>query len=443
MLLLIDQFNKGARLLWNSLTLAGYKLPAVAVQYDGFLPEGMVSPYQYYIGTDPVREKRTPLYFDRLSVPEFQELTSTSAMGEIRDYEELRAKVFYAEPKHRRFVKIVDWLDRNGKTVCSDHYDQYGYRFAQTILDGDQHMALKSYYDRSGREVIVENFLTGDILLTENGKTVHFRTKSDFVVHFLRKMGYGLDRILYNSLSTPFFVADKVKGESEGCNLLFWQEPIGQELPGNMKAILGKGAGNTGTILIQERRAWTRIQELPVDQKRFRRLGYLYPFGKRERKGHRALILTNSDQIEKLETIVQGLPELPVSIAAVTEMSAKLLAMERYPNVSLYPAASPEAIAKQLAECDLHLDVNHGNELMNAAAAAFEAEQLIFAFENTVHNRTYICPENIFKPEEAEGMIGRLQLVLNDGKAFEEALLRQHEFAFAATEADYREVIGE
>ncbi|MDS2577582.1 accessory Sec system glycosylation chaperone GtfB, partial [Streptococcus pneumoniae] len=105
--------------------------------------------------------------------------------------------------------------------------------------------------------------------------------------------------------------------------------------------------------------------------------GYHYQFKRDNFLRRDALILTNSDQIEQVEAIVEALPDVTFRIAAVTEMSSKLLDMLRYPNVVLYQNASPQKIQELYQLSDIYLDINHSNELLQAVRQAFEHNLLI------------------------------------------------------------------
>ena len=447
MILLMEQIGEDAANLIYSLDTADYAYEAVSINYDGFLPDGAVSPYAYYVfgGRDTPDESVKPLYFDRLPVPALWEIESSNNSGELFDYEQLRARIFYATPKENRFVRIVDWLDKNGKVRFSDHYDKYGRFFARTVLDRNQKPVHKSYFDRQGREVITENLLTGDIILTEKGRNAFFHTKSDFVVHFLTHSGRKLDRVLFNSLSVPFFAAEKlrVKRPELTRNVLFWQEPIGDDIPGNMKTILEGGTGGVETIAVQKKDAAEKIRRLPVDQKRFCPLGYIYPHERTNTGTAQALVFTNSDQIEKLGELADALPEVQFHIGAITEMSSKLMAFERRPNVTLYPTIEDPTVKKLWNRCDLYLDINHGGEILSAVRTAFVYDQLIFGLESTLHNRRFTAPENIFTPDNYGAMADRIRAVLHDGEEMKRALTAQREHAFAASAEDYRRVLGQ
>lgn len=444
MILLIDRLDENAERLIYSLAVSEYEFQTVVIQYDGFLPEYAVSPYGYFIYGDEEPDDIRPLYFNQVDLPEYWEIQSNNSSGEIYDYEELRARLFYAEPKNKRYIRIIDWLDKENTVRCSDHFDKYGHRFAQTILDKKGKPVHKTYYDVAGREVITENLLTGDIILTESGQNLFFHTKSEFIVYFLRKLDLEIDRILYNSLAVPFFTVDKYCTEVRGLahNVLFWQEPVGNDIPGNMKAILERNTAGTDVIAVQSAEAYGRICQMGIDQSRFCSLGFIYPQNRQNEGTANALVFTNSDQVEKLQELAEAVPEVQFHVGAITEMSSKLLLMAGLPNVKLFPAISEEEIQKLWAECDIYLDINHGGEILSAVSGAFANDCLILAFDNTLHNKKLVSPANLFKPEEYRKMAEKLQEVIRDKGCMDRELEMQRAHAQAAAPEDYRKVLG-
>ncbi len=150
-------------------------------------------------------------------------------------------------------------------------------------------------------------------------------------------MGYDKRRLLINSLSTPFFVSCGLTGQA-GQDLLFWQEPVGDEIPGNMQIILKRQAGRTGTVYVQKKQAYDKLLALGADPQIVQEKGFVYPFQRKNLHRPEALICTNSDQIEHCGELVSALPQMQFHIAALTEMSSKLLSLGSCPNVHLYPA---------------------------------------------------------------------------------------------------------
>ena len=444
MIFLTEQLNDDSTRLAVSLDAAGYDYQAVVINYDGFLPDEAVSPYGYFV-SGGVKPQGKPLYFDKLAIPELWEIESSNAGGELYEYEQLRAKLFYVEPKEKRFIRIVDWMDKNGKVRFSDHYDKYGRRFAQTILNRDQKPVHKTYFDAEGREVITENLLTGTIILTWQGREMFFKAKSDFVVFYLEQCGIETGRILLNTLSVPFFVADKLKARHPELthNILFWQEPVGDDIPGNMKAILSGGTGGIEKIVVQRIDAAEKIASLPVDQSRFARLGYIYDVEGENHASPEALIFTNSDQIEHLEELVDRLPEVHFHIGAITEMSSKLMSFDRRNNVTLYPIISDRNVSELREKCDFYLDINWGGEILTAVRNAFLDNQVILAFAQTIHAPTFIAPENIFDSSEWEKLADCLQSLVGNAEAVNAALAAQSVHANVAEPEDYRAVINQ
>jgi hypothetical protein len=134
-------------------------------------------------------------------------------------------------------------------------------------------------------------------------------------------------------------------------------------------------------------------------------------------------------------------------IAAVTEMSSKLLTLLSYPNVVLYQNASPQKIRELYQLSDLYLDINYGNELLDAARQAFEHNMLILAFDQTAHNRLYTAPEHLFDVQAVGDMIVRIQEALSSLDKMGQALGHQGRHANYVDLATYQErmerIIGE
>lgn len=82
-------------------------------------------------------------------------------------------------------------------------------------------------------------------------------------------------------------------------------------------------------IVIQSYEAYANAMRLLTDeeQKQVSFLGFMYPLKETEKLHNQALILTNSDQIEALESLVTSLPNLTFNIGALTEMSSDLINM--------------------------------------------------------------------------------------------------------------------
>ena len=63
-------------------------------------------------------------------------------------------------------------------------------------------------------------------------------------------------------------------------DVLFWQEPIKGDIPGNMQRILKGEASRTGKIMVQKKHAYDRLLKLGASPEIVHSLGFIYPFRK-------------------------------------------------------------------------------------------------------------------------------------------------------------------
>ena len=443
-MLLMDNFGQESRKLYESFRKIGADCPVAVIEDDGFLPEDVMSVYGFFLGdfrNMPGGLGRSR-YFNEIKVPAYWEISGNNNSGKVSDLYRERGKIFYAEPTHKRRVKVVDWYDEKGTVRSSDHYNRYGVLYARTIFNARGQKVNKSYFDAAGREAIVENYVTQDIILNEGGKVRIFRNRTEFTLHFLEKAGLTGKRIFFNSLSIPFFVSERLEGTSEKGDILFWQEPVYDAIPGNMQIILRGESKRTGRILVQKRASYEKLMQLGADPAVVHQLGYVYPFARENRHGKNVLICTNSENVAHCHKIVKALPELHFHIAAITEMSAKLLSVGTYENVTMYPGVKMKMLDRLFEQCDFYLDINHEGEIVSAVSRAFLQNQLILGFRETLHNKDYIAEEHIYSEVEPEKLIGELRRLAVDGEALEQELAKQHEAALAEnTESYYNQFI--
>ena len=412
MINLFENYSQGSWDLHYSLIVAGYVNTTVCLSDDGFLPSDVTSPYLYFTGFDKVQG--SALYFNQVPVPDYWEILGTNSNAEIFRFDKKRGHIHYAHPAHQRLVKAVDWYDESGRLRVTDRYNNKGYRFSQTTYNVKQEATITSYFTPDNKEVIV---------------------------FYLKEAGYDLRRILYNSLSTPFLTAMNLP--NSGQDVLFWQEPITDSVPGNMRLLLDSNHRQT-KIVVQEYTAYTNLLKLvsPEQASRVAFLGFMYPFARQNNFQNQALILTNSDQIEHLENIVSEVPTMHYHIGAITEMSSRLMDLAKYSNVSLYPNITTEQVKRLYQEADFYLDINHQNEILSATRAAFENNLLILAFTNTSHGPDYTAPSNIFSAMNAGQFKQTLKEALGNRDFLSHLLDRQREHAHVATPEDYKKVIG-
>ena len=438
--LLFNLYDMESQNLHTSFKLAGYDCPVIVIEDDGFVPDDVISVYGYYMGDYSSVESLPgkPLYFNQVDVPEYWEISSNGRSGKISDKKYDRGYIYFTFPQNKRMIKSVDWLDDRGIVRLTDHYNQYGGLYARTIFNAKGERVNKSFFSPDGKEVIVENYVTGAIILNDGDITRIFHSKTELVVNFFEQRGLESCSIYYNSLSVPFFVSERLKANESKSDILFWQESERPDIPGNMRIILENRATRTEKIYIQKKHSYDRFIALGADENIIQKLGYIYPFQKTNQNRPEVLICTNSDQIEQLTALVEGLPEVKFHIAALTEMSSKLLAFGSYENVRLYPAIKEATLDDLFVECDYYLDVNHQNEIVNAVCEAFLYNQVVFAFAETIHNRDYIADEHIYRSVEVQHMIEDIKACISDPMVMDAHLVLQQRQALAEINYDFK-----
>ena len=108
----------------------------------------------------------------------------------------------------------------------------------------------------------MENHATGDIILTLDQEPLRiFKSLVDFIRFFLERLDLDLDHILFNSLAYSFLVSHSFTGRA-GQDILFWQEPLYDELPGNMQLSLENSQLRAQTIVIPDLATYEKAKSL-------------------------------------------------------------------------------------------------------------------------------------------------------------------------------------
>ncbi len=439
--LLFDRYTVDSRRLHESFLRAGGGCSAVVLEENHFLPAGVLSVYDMFLGYFEEEGEclGKPKFFNEIPVPDhwsIQAGVSETDYGRITYQHEEKGRIHYWKSEKKWLVESVDWFDRKGAVRFRDHYNRYGMICARTFYNGQEKELGKTWFSAGGQEAITENAVTGDLIVNDGALIKFFRKKMDMICYFFQRAGIEQKKIFYNSLANPFVVSGRLSAPAKR-DLLFWQEDVKDAVPGNMQAILGGQASRTNRVMVQKRSAYDRLMELGVNPDQVQRLGYVYDFKKEN--GHRpqALICTNSERIEHGEELIQSFPQMHFHIAAVTLMSPKLMDMERYENVSLYPCVQADTLDQLFLQCDYYFDINHWTEIVSAVYWAFLHNQLVFAFEETAHNREYTADAHVYPKEAFAQMAADVKEIMKSRKKMEHHLKLQLKDAMAEEKETY------
>jgi accessory Sec system glycosyltransferase GtfB len=399
-LVLTDFYHQPTQRFLASLKEASIPYQHVNVTYDGFAPSEILNPIASAIGADTLPDKA--FHYNEVRVPEFYEIRNLDGIkAEILQGDVLRGYVYYA-PNTNRLVREVVWLNRAGIPTIAYRYNRQGFKFADILYNFEGKSQKEIYYTAEGKKVLTYDVASRIIIAHSDNKDDNkvFPNMTAFVKEFVLKVAATanevdnqVDEILINSMSTPFFVSSQIP---EIPSTLYFQEAIGDEIPGNMQQIL---TGNTSTmrILFENAKVLAKTEQLAQKQNETKnvQLAYLGAIENIRRENtyrRNYLTITRSDQILYDENIAKLLLELggTWTIAAPSEISDKLRAFaDAHTNVSVLEAISPKKLPELLEKHDIYLDINQGNEWENLVQRAYLEGLLVIADKSVAKNPSY------------------------------------------------------
>jgi len=400
---LCDKNTDNVKKLQETIRALGLDGKIVVLEDDGFLPNGILSPYEYFVYCQTHNELvEKELFFDFIEVPEYWRiLLINSAVGGIYDMDTKKASIYFTVPYENRNVQRVEWHTEDGWVYKIDYYNKYGLKYAGEFRNREGGVDSKVYYSDRNQEVIVEQPQNGIITLLERGAVKNFFTsQNQFINYYVKEAGLEDKYVLFVENEEQFKLLDfKPDGKSTWEFILFSEQAL-------LDKYIHMGGENG-----------YRFCAIPES----------YPVN--QAKGE-ALILTASDRIEGVEELIQALPEMIFHIAANTQVSDKINRLGEQSNVKIYPQVSPQELEQLWGKCDFYLDINHYREIYDAVNMAHWHNLLIMGFENTVHNKKVLVERLIFPEQGSRGMIVKIRETLNNPDIMEELLVEQQNNKF-------------
>lgn len=443
MICILDSITDQSVDFVQSLKSAGIDCPIISCQDDGHLPDWIESPFTYFTQDDVINGY--PKYFNQVPIPKLWEIRGTNQSAEVVTNNVKKANIFYRQPTHERYVRAAEWFDVQGVIRVAELYNKNGRLFSKIAYAYDQTPLQRVYLNQQNEVVIIENYQLNAIRLYHNNRWHHFSSKEAFMHYYVQQKQYSTEQVFYNSLSTPFFYALSQLGDSQENqhDVLFWQEEIVDQLPGNMQVLLDSKKRNT-VIAVDNKQTFERIMQIAPQKYHhcFKQAGYVYRYQRLNNLNPEALILTNSHDIEQLETIVEQLPNVRIHIGALTEMSSKLMAFAQYANVSLYPNIRLDKVIELFQHCDVYLDINYAGEILNAVREAFNHNMLIVAFSATCHNKRFVANDHRFDTSQVHELIKLVNDTLQNSQLMESALGKQKHHADEMSAQAFRHLIA-
>ena len=410
MINLFQTYNKDAWDIHYTQLRQGKDYPTIVIEDDGFLPSDVTSIY-HFLGYNTC--DYNPLHLNDLTLPIAYEVEREGVDFFIMSNDMVVGKVILQGEPIERIVKEVWWLDSKGYPYKKDYYNQYGYCFKTETYVKDLGLVSTSYYSVSGEVLLDENHLVGSILY----KNRLYLNKLSLYNKCLAELGYSKEPITFNHLGTPLEIV--LSSLENGHDLIFQEEISDSSIPENLQYVIcnsdkiNLSVTNRSTYSVLEKLSKVQFMMLLVPSKSD--LGSFKD----------VLITTQTDQLTSIEDFVQQLPDLEFHIAAPTQMSSKLLDLNSYSNVHLYPNISSENLAELFTKCGLFLDIAMSPTVFEANRRALENSLLRVGLIG-VSTGNYISDDNLFSSKSLDNLIEYLRQVTSTTEELQRAISQEN-----------------
>ena len=357
----------------------------------------------FFTQKDPASKVGQPLFFNDLEVPELWECWTLGITTYLFDGEERRANVVLRGDILSRTVDRVEWFGQGEEIVSIDVYNRYGWRSKQSLLTEAGQPYLDIYLNRQQEEVLL-HYISQGIFLHHHpkGRDHLYANKEELQRAVLKQVLPEDEAILLMDKTLLDVVKEIPKERLAYCAR---EAHVLDEIKEQVGQILLVEAG----ILSEKKDGITALSGLvDVDQEKFQ---------------PEALVMTASQEVEGLSSLVHQFPQVTFHIAALTAMGPKLTDLAARPNVRLYPGISLGNYESLLARCSIYLDCNQGEEVMNSSIRALENGLVLLGLKSRVHHEAYKELSTI--TDTVEEMKQQLEILLQHPEAFKEMLREQ------------------
>lgn len=358
--------------------------------------------------------KEKELYYAFIDIPQYWGIRADGLNGAIYDNKNKKANIYFKNPKEKRMVSRVDWIDRNNTVYRIDYYNKYGYKYcSENVKCGN--VISREFYDRNGDIKVIEQTVSKTYTTLGTGISPRsYRGFADYLEAYLKSNEIYDENIWLTSDE----ILNKFAGDYGNFKISYLpQNRLNSDLTETNQT---NKAFRILCIEEQQVNWYKENSDCKCDRL------YLYfennelKFGKKE-----AFIITETDQLEYIEQLINDFPEIIFHIAASTIMSDKLTRLDINNNVELYPCITEQKRKELFERCDVYLDINHYRELYNVVNQALINNMLILAFDNTVHSKELYPMENIFDSSNYVKMKETLKNIITNRMIFNEYIDRQ------------------
>ena len=123
--------------------------------------------------------------------------------------------------------------------------------------------------------------------------------------------------------------------------------------------------------------------------------------------------LTNSWCVEKIDYLVEQLPEVHFYIVAHTFMSDELKRLSKFQNVTLYPNSFPILVEKLLQNSDIYLDLNLDHKLVYIYDLVKKYNKPMLSFESSRYEElSDDCYAGLYSTKKPEDLVDAIRFYM-------------------------------
>ena len=338
MILIVDELGNAEKNILELIENVGFKDCKTIEAIDLFCGKSE--------NNDVLKEK--DLYYVFIDIPQYWGVRADGLNGAIYDNKTKKANIYFKNPKEKRMVSRVEWIDRNNTVYRIDYYNKYGYKYCSENVKGGN-VISREFYDRNGDIKVIEQTVSKTYTTLGTGISPrNYRGFADYLEAYIKSNEIYDENIWLTSDE----ILNKFAGDYGNFKISYLpQNRLNSDLTETNQT------NKAFRILCSEEQQVNWYKE--NSDCKCDRL-YLYfennesKFGKKE-----AFIITETDQLEYIEQLINDFPEIIFHIAASTIMSDKLTRLDINNNVELYPCITEQKRKELFERCDVYLDINH------------------------------------------------------------------------------------
>lgn len=403
MINLFSHYDSDAWDLHYSLELDGVHNKTLSLDFSGFLPADVSSPWESYIYTEelPIR----PLHANHLKLPSGVELESEDGVFYIYGVSGILGRVSFYGDVVNRLVRSVDYFDSKGQILVTENYCNRGFVFRRDYYISGSWVS-SVYFNNKGEEVISHDLSVGTVRV---GSKV-YSGLNEFYTDYLSKLE---EPLLFTEDLLGMGIVENLKPNKE--NTLVVVERYGSELPKNIDE-----ASSSFRLVFTNHAQYDEVKG-KYPNSRFASLKFRV--SSELGSPSDVVITTDTDNLVGIEKLISECRNTTFHILASTLVSKKLERLGELGNVVVYPAASLEEVDSCFSKAGVFLDISPGSTVFDANRRAVENSMLRIG-PIGVSSGKYITKELMLQ-QDMDGVVNILNLISSNKEKLEELYQNQ------------------